>query len=208
MLNSSSAEAGRDELRRRLESVPGVLRAVVEDAGDRVFLICDGAPHPDFELEVREAAAQLGVATESLELGFCYTGRPDVQRRVRFAAVEMEHARANSTSARVVLQWEGESFQGEADGETGGAFEIRTSAQAALHALQRVLAGRLTFQLVGVKALRIFDHDLVAVLLHSPEVPDRRLVGTSLVQDDIHRAAALAVLNATNRLVGSYLSAG
>lgn len=206
MLNSSSAEGARDELHSRLESVPGVLRAIVEDGGDRVFLICEGAPHPDFESDVREAAVELGVATAALELGFCYTGRPDVQRRVRFAAVEVEHARANAATARVVLQWEGESFEGSAEGEVGGAFEIRTSAQATVHALQRVLDDRLTFQLVGAKALRIFDHDLVAVLLHSPEAPDRRLVGTSLVLDDMHRAAALAVLNATNRLVGSYLS--
>jgi hypothetical protein len=205
MLNSSSAEGARDELHSRLESVPGVLRAVAEEGGDRVFLICEGAPHPDFESEVREAAVELGVVADSLELGFCYTGRPDAQRRVRFAAVEMEHARASATSARVLLEWEGESFEGSAEGETGGAFEIRTSAQATIHALQRVLADRLTFHLVGVKALRIFDHDLVAVLLHSPEAPDRRLVGTSLVLDDMHRASALAVLNATNRLVGSYL---
>ena len=127
------------------------------------------------------------------------------QRRVRFEGVEVQRPRPNYTIASVDLEWRGERYVGRSEGEGGGALELRVCGQATVEALQLIVGGEVTFQLVGVKAIRIFDHDLIAVLLHSPQAADRRLVGISLVVDDPDRSAVLAVLNATNRLLGNYI---
>ena len=63
----------------------------------------------------------------------------------------------------------------------------------------------MRFQLVGIKPLRAFDADVVVALVRS-DVDGKSLIGAALEADDAHRAASIAVLNATNRLLGNYLS--
>lgn len=90
---------------------------------------------------------------------------------------------------------------GEARGLASQAGELRCAAQASLHALARAIRDP-AFELVGVKAVRAFDATVVIVSL---AVPGRnggpRVVGTSLTELDTARGAAVAVLNATNRLL-------
>jgi hypothetical protein len=43
------------------------------------------------------------------------------------------------------------------------------------------------------------------VLLRSEQAAEKQLIGSSLVAQGFHRAASLAVLNATNRLPGNFL---
>ena len=74
-----------------------------------------------------------------------------------------------------------------------------------MNALESILDHQVQFKLVGVKFLRIFDRDLVSVLLRADQAPDRDLMGITGSQDDLCQATALAVLNATNRLLGNYL---
>jgi predicted RNase H-like nuclease (RuvC/YqgF family) len=65
----------------------------------------------------------------------------------------------------------------------------------------------VSFELLGVKAVRAFDATVVIVSLatHGGESSDQRVVGSVLTEVDPGRAAALAVLNATNRILGNRL---
>src|SRR5690606_25798180 len=128
-----------------------------------------------------------------------------VHRRVRFRDAILTRPRVGIASVRVALEWNEQVYEGVAEGEGGLPLELRVSARAALRAIESVLADRLRFELVGVKAIRIFDHDFVAVLLRCADAPERRLIGVSLSSADLPSATARAVLNATNRLLGNYL---
>lgn len=194
-------------LRDALQEVEGVQHAVVDRATGRVVLVCDESAPGEIETAVRGRLAVEGLELGGLELLVSYSTRPDVQRRVRFESVAVEAVSAKFSVATVSLEWRGRSHPGRAQGEGGMPLELRLCALATIEALQATVASELTFQLVGIKAIRIFDHDLIAALLHSPQAADRRLIGTSLVLDDPHRSAAMAVLNATNRILGNYLVA-
>jgi hypothetical protein len=148
----------------------------------------------DGDLEGVAAKLQAGSATS------------EPLRRVRWMEVEVERPRAGWMVAEVELEWAGKTYRGKAEGETGVVAELRVVGLATTRALEAILDGAVTYAVVGIKSIRIFDHDLVAVLLHSPQAADRHLVGVSLVTSDIHRSASVAVLNATNRLLGNYLA--
>jgi hypothetical protein len=119
----------------------------------------------------------------------------------------MAYPRVGRAAATTVLEWRGQLFQANQEGESGPAVELRLAALTTLRALEQVLDGELTFSLVGIRSLRAFDRDLVVVLTRSDqEVADWPLVGISLVNHTLWHGAALAVLNATNRLLGNYLA--
>lgn len=81
---------------------------------------------------------------------------------------------------------------------------LRCAAQAAVLALESAIGRRVTFELLGVKSLRAFDANVIIVSLTTHgEGPARRIVGSYLAEDDLERGAALAVLHATNRLLGN-----
>jgi hypothetical protein len=73
-------------------------------------------------------------------------------------------------------------------------------------ALTEAVSGKVKFDLLGVKAVRAFDATVVIVSLatHGAEIR-RRVVGSVLTEEDLPRAAALAVLNATNRILGNLI---
>jgi hypothetical protein len=94
---------------------------------------------------------------------------------------------------------------GEADGVISQAGELRCSADAAVRALERVVQPKLGFEVLGVKAVRAFDATVVIVSLSArTDTSVSRLVGSYLAETDLPRGAALAVLNATNRMLGNY----
>ena len=85
------------------------------------------------------------------------------------------------------------------------AGELRCSASAAVRALERVSQPKVGFEVLGVKAVRAFDATVVIVSLSAKtDASASRLVGSYLTENDPPRGAALAVLNATNRLLGNY----
>ena len=66
---------------------------------------------------------------------------------------------------------------------------------------------QVSFDLLGVKAVRAFDSTVLIVSLSvREEALAKRLVGSFLTDADPPRGAALAVLNATNRMLGNYYS--
>ena len=125
--------------------------------------------------------------------------------RLRFDEFELERLPTGRCQAKVVLTFQGQDrFQGQSEGLTSPAGELRCAAQACVLALTEAVSGKVKFDLLGVKAVRAFDATVVIVSLatHGADIR-RRVVGSVLTEEDIPRAAALAVLNATNRILGN-----
>lgn len=127
------------------------------------------------------------------------------QQRVRFLDFSFEKLPDARCRANVVLERpEGGTYEGAADGMATQAGELRCAAEATARALQGIAGDRMQFQLLGVKAVKAFDSSVIIVSLSSREDgPATRLVGSCLVDDDLPKGAARAVLSATNRLLGN-----
>jgi hypothetical protein len=134
-------------------------------------------------------------------------GHPHPER-LRFRDFTFERLANGRCRARVVLSWaDGRQFVGEAEGVISQAGELRCSAGAAVRALERVVHPTVAFELLGIKAVRAFDATVVIVSLSArTETSVSRLVGSCLAETDPPKGAALAVLNATNRILGNYYS--
>lgn len=126
--------------------------------------------------------------------------------RLKFAEFSLDRLASGRCRARVVLTWQdSEEYAGESEGLASQAGELRCAAEACVIALSKAVKEALHFELLGVKAVRAFDSNVVIV---SMAIPDQnqthRLVGCYLTEDtDPTRGAALAVLNATNRILGN-----
>ena len=105
----------------------------------------------------------------------------------------------------MVLTWgENDRYTGECEGLASQAGELRCAAQATVEALAKAVKGAMSFELLGVKAVRAFDATVVIVSLTvQGEGRGQRLVGSYLTDTDFARGAALAVLHATNRILGN-----
>ena len=130
-----------------------------------------------------------------------------LSERLRFAEFVLDRLPNGRCRAKVGLTWrDSEAFTGESEGLCSQAGELRCAAQACVVALGQAVQGAMVFDLLGVKAVRAFDATVVIVSLSTnAEGSDQRVVGSVLTEDDAARAAALAVLNATNRLLGNRL---
>jgi hypothetical protein len=128
--------------------------------------------------------------------------------RLRFKDFEFQRLASGRCRAKVVLSWgDGRQFTGESEGVISQAGELRCCAQATVRALERVVQPQLGFELLGVKAVRAFDATVVIVSLSArQETRASRLVGAYLAEADAPRGAALAVLNATNRILGNFFA--
>src|SRR5258706_16478928 len=104
-----------------------------------------------------------------------------LRERLRFVDFELRRLQNGRCRARVVLEWPpDEQFIGSAEELGSQAGELRGAAQAALGAIERAMAARVNFELLGVKAVRAFDSTVVIVSLTSREKEARasRLVGS------------------------------
>jgi hypothetical protein len=115
---------------------------------------------------------------------------------------------AGQCAAEVELEWlDNERITGKSRGQSSPMVDLRIAAEAALQAIENFSKGELKFELLGVKALRAFDANVVIV---SVEVTrgdgPRRLLGSYLAEGDPIRAAVVAVLNATNRVLGNFIA--
>jgi hypothetical protein len=127
--------------------------------------------------------------------------------RLRFAEFTLDRLPNGRCRARVGLTWkESEQFTGESEGLGSQAGELRTAAEACVRALTEAVQGGMGFELLGVKAVRAFDATVVIVSLAvQGDGSGHRVVGSYLTENDTARGAALAVLNATNRILGNRL---
>lgn len=135
--------------------------------------------------------------------------QPEGMPRLRFVACRLERAAAAMTRVTVEIDGpiSGQRINTRAEGSTCVGGDMRLAAQAMLDALAEATKGALRFDLIGVKPVRAFDTNVVvaAVMVHYDGM-SRRLVGTAIVDEDAVTGAALAALNATNRLVSPLLA--
>jgi hypothetical protein len=127
--------------------------------------------------------------------------------RIRFEDFALQQLPDSRCSARVVLAWQpGEEFVGTAEGEDSPQGQLRLAAEATARALEAATHGEVGLTVISVKALDTLETVLVVVSLSSlVEHRSERLVGSCLIKNRPARGAALAVLNATNRLLNIYL---
>lgn len=203
MASGSTADAGTLQvLRTELEALDGIERVIVEQSA--IWLQCD----PESEVSelrplVHGILANAGMDSSKFQLYFL----TDLSsRRIKFSKVERVVDRSGNVKLRVSLEWNGEIKIGEAVGESGDLLEQRTAATASLNALEAVVGESLGIKLVGVKHVRAFDEELMVVALYRPGPPSQRLVGSVSIDNDPRRAAAVAVLNGLNRILGTYLN--
>ena len=131
------------------------------------------------------------------------------RERLRFTGFSIERSPSGRVTCQVVLEWAaGETVTGRAEGQASPAGDSRLGAEAAIRALEAFTERSITFELVGVKVVRAFDANVVitSLIQKGDEGPDR-LLGCYLADGDMVRGAALAVLNATNRILGNFITA-
>lgn len=131
-----------------------------------------------------------------------------VRSRLRFAEFEKKAFPDGHTTIGVRLEWtENDIFQVQEDGTQTREGETRAAALAVLRAVELATDGILTLELMGAKAVRVFDSWVVIVSARAvADGAEYSLVGSYACADDATaRGAALATLNATNRIVEKYL---
>ena len=131
----------------------------------------------------------------------------ELRRRERLRFLDFDFAKeANGRCRAAVTLGFGsdELWVGSAEGFASDAGEMRCAAEATLRAIELSSQNAVTFELLGVKAVRAFDAIVLIVSVALREAgQSRRLVGSFLADDDHSRGAALAILNATNRVMGN-----
>ena len=194
-------------LRTRLESLDGVEAVTVEETEGRIWIVM--APDADRE-QISEGTAgvldALGIDPTTVTVQQVVFAGPRARRRIRLVSIDR---RFDDLSCRitVTLEWQGDLFAGEAQGERGESVEWRTAAAGTVRAVERILGRSLDLRVIGVKQVRAFDADVMVVSLFRTGAEPQRFVGAVLVPDgDPSIAVAMAVLNALNRMLGSYLS--
>jgi hypothetical protein len=128
--------------------------------------------------------------------------------RLRFTGFRFERTRAGACEAEVTLAWtDGRTVTGRAHGQSSPVGDFRIAAEAALNAIDGFVTGVLRFELIGVKAVKAFDANVVIVSIHAHRAGEvAKLLGCVLAETDPVRGAALSVLNATNRLIGNTIA--
>lgn len=129
------------------------------------------------------------------------------QERLRFSDFTFERTPSGRVTCRVTLEFgPGELISGEVAGQASPAGDTRLGAEAAIRALEAFTNRRIRFELIGVKVVRAFDANVVITsLIQSGDEGPERLLGCYSTDGDLVRGAALSVLNATNRVLSTYI---
>lgn len=198
------------DMRSALESgvmeLPGVLHAALDNRTGELWVARDPSYEVGpIELAVRARIASLGHDPSSVAVRLTLPAASGPRRRVRFLGVQRQEEFGRVT-VTVTLEWNDATVSASASGEKGPAIELKTTAQAALEALQKLSPQPLEVRIIGIKPIHAFDSDLmVASLFRGAAGAHHRLVGAVVVADDPNAAAAMAVLNALNRTLGNFL---
>jgi hypothetical protein len=129
------------------------------------------------------------------------------RERLKFSDFSFTRAQSGQCSAEVTLEWDNSTHVGRAIGQSSPLGDFRIAAEATLKALEDFASGAMHFELLGVRHVRAFDANLLIVSVSLREDTQlTRLVGCYLAETDTRRGAAMAVLNATNRVLGNYIA--
>ena len=102
--------------------------------------------------------------------------------------------------ATVSLSLDGSTYAGESDGAATPTSVHRTVAEATLRAVERVVGGRVRFEVEHVELTASGeDRTAIAVVTMLTERGSERLSGASVVREDVRQAVIRATLAAINR---------
>ena len=134
-------------------------------------------------------------------------GVPAAHGRPRFVSFTFRRTQSAYCTAIAELEGSGgERFSGKAEGVSNPVSDLRLAVEATLRAVVEFSRVTLRLELLGVKALRVFDANIVIVsVLARRGDSEVRLLGAHLADDDVLRGAALATLQATNRMASAAL---
>ena len=130
------------------------------------------------------------------------------RERLRFTDFRFDRTPSGRSSATVQFEWvEGEPIMGKASGQTSELGDLRIASEAALRAIETFAQGAFRLELLGVKLVRAFDSNviIVAISVIKPDGPVR-LLGCTLAERDPLHGSVIAVLHATNRLLGNLIA--
>lgn len=128
------------------------------------------------------------------------------RERLNFASFAFTRSPSGRCAVRVELEIDNKRYLGTCEGQSSPIGDLRLGAEAAMQAIETFSDGNLGLELMGVKLVRAFDSNVVIVSITQRQTPGTRLVGCFLADQEPVRGAALAVLNATNRVIGNYVS--
>ncbi|NNL30747.1 MAG: hypothetical protein HKO77_06975 [Gemmatimonadetes bacterium] len=129
--------------------------------------------------------------------------------RVLFYGHQVETERSNHVKHRVEVEWQGQTYVGEARAADLPKPRLEAATRATLDALEQALQekksdGRreVTLSLDGVRLVEAFERRFVLVAVHAMSGRHvARLAGTTVADESSDRAAILATLQATDRWV-------
>ena len=130
------------------------------------------------------------------------------RERLQFSDFRFVRTPDGRCTADVTLDWiDGMQVRGTASGQSNTMVDLRVAAEATLRALESFAERSFTFELIGVKAVRAFDANVIIVCMdmRNGQGP-QRLLGVCLAEEDPVHGAVVAVLNATNRVLGNFIA--
>jgi len=212
------------EIDRLLETLTGVVRARVRlspegDSLDEIHILSDGAAapkqivrnietllHTAFNLAIDHRVVSIAVLKEGAEM------RPVEEtatqpaasppQRVVFQRLRMVQDEPYKCTAFVELKLGDVIFEGShRDTDTPRA-RLYASARAVIEALEYLTEKEIALYLAGIESMHVFQRQVLVVLVEGRRHRQQmRMVGTSVIEDDPHEAAVLAVLDAVNRFI-------
>ena len=128
-------------------------------------------------------------------------------KRIKLEKFQLDQEPDSRCTSNVVLEWDvGDAYIGTASADDSLRGHLRCGAEAAAHALELASDGAVDLDVLAIKAIEGFDTVLVVVALRSDAAKiNERLSGSCLLKGTPPRSAAMAVLDATNRLYGHAL---
>ena len=131
------------------------------------------------------------------------------RQRLRFDDLTRESGTDGRCRVTVKLEWCGRTMEGSVEGLETQHGRVRASAEACMAVATAAAGKRVHLELIGVKAVRAFDGWVVVTRLIADDGSGTtRLLGASSTEDEsgVERAACLAVLDATNRILERHVA--
>lgn len=169
----------------------------------------DFDPLPEGPLPESTAAAEFDADAEAN--GDVANAAPPLSQAMHVATPRVIYQGIESTSRegrveiRVRLAWQGKDYSGEGREMDGGLGRIRAAASATLRAATDTCDGRVRFDLDSAAITRALGREyiLITALASSPTLGRRplTLLGAQPLEFDVETTAALATLQAINRIM-------
>ena len=214
-----------EELIASLQDVVSVRISPTESGSvDTIHVLVTGeTPAKQMVRNIESAMmAQLGLRVDHRKISIAATSKrpatpapaPTVQampatkigdRPVYFEDVEVRGSRVRGVTCKVTLRVGSELFVGEAEeGLQSDRSRVDVAARAALAALATVGPAAGIFSLEGAKVITAFEREFVFAAVMARQSREQvMLTGSCEVRDSAETAGVLAVLDATNRWLGT-----